>query len=506
MVVLEVHGVGVAWTSSIAVLKDVSFVLGRGLHGLVGANGAGKTTLLRVLAGELAPHEGVVRFEPASGVIAYARQSVDVLTPDVESLASRDDGAAGGVRARLALDPDEIERWDTLSPGERKRWQIGAALAREPDILLLDEPTNHLDVEARTRLVGALARFRGIGVVVSHDRAVLDALSRSILRVHDGRVTVHTGSYAQARAEWEADRRADEEAHVRAKRRAQAVEVRLADARRRQQSAVHGTSTRARTKGPRDHDGRSAGAKFLAAKAEARAGRSVAVVREQVERARAEVGPIERDRTLGGHVFATYERAPRSVLFHLDEPLLRRGGHVVLTDVRVTIGRDERVRIAGANGAGKTTMLEALRRMRPPERVLHLAQEQTRREVAALTTELASLSSQERGRVLSVFSALGSDPERIVRGPADGDLSPGEARKLALALGLGRHAWALVLDEPTNHLDLPTTERLERALAPYPGCIVFVTHDDAFARAVLQPAEGSTSPGRTLRVANGTVA
>ncbi len=88
--------------------------------------------------------------------------------------------------------------------------------------------------------------------------------------------------------------------------------------------------------------------------------------------------------------------------------------------------------------------------------------------------------------MLSVFSALGSDPERILGRRAEDAqaLSPGEAQKLALASGLGRHAWALVLDEPTNHLDLPTIERLEHALLGYPGCIVLVTHDDAFARAV----------------------
>ena len=72
----------------------------------------------------------------------------------------------------------------------------------------------------------------------------------------------------------------------------------------------------------------------------------------------------------------------------------------------------------------------------------------------------------------------------------------GEARKLALAVGLGRHVWALVLDEPTNHLDLPTIERLEKALATYPGAVVLVTHDDAFARAVTT---------RTLCVENGQV-
>ncbi|MGB8932159.1 MAG: ABC transporter ATP-binding protein, partial [Anaeromyxobacteraceae bacterium] len=71
-----------------------------------------------------------------------------------------------------------------------------------------------------------------------------------------------------------------------------------------------------------------------------------------------------------------------------------------------------------------------------------------------------------------------TDPARLL---ASRDPSPGEARKLFVALGMGRHSWALVLDEPTNHLDLPTIERLEGALAAWPGAILLVTHDDAFA-------------------------
>ena len=74
--------------------------------------------------------------------------------------------------------------------------------------------------------------------------------------------------------------------------------------------------------------------------------------------------------------------------------------------------------------------------------------------------------------------------------------SPGEARKLALAMGLGRHAWALVLDEPTNHLDLPSIERLESALEAYPGAILLVTHDDRFA---------TRCTSRVIEVKDGTV-
>ena len=498
--VLEAHGVGVAWSASLPVLKDVSFVLTPGFHGLVGANGAGKTTLLRALAGELVPHEGAIRVRPPGAVVTYCPQTVDECGEDVLALSASHDGIAAELKGRLALEEDDLERWPTLSPGERKRWQIGAALAREPDVLLLDEPTNHLDAVARSRLLGALARFRGIGVVVSHNREVLEQLPRSILRVHDTKVTVHPGRYSDARAAWEEARRGHEEAHARARAAVRTVERKLDAARRTQEAASRSTNARSRMKNKNDHAARSMGAKVVAGWADARAGRTVQVVREELERVRADVPVAERDKTLGGKVFATYGRAAQPVLFHVDAPEVRAGEKVVLRDVRVTIGREDRVRITGENGAGKTTLLSALLASRPRDnRVLYLPQELEREEIERLSSELRSLDAETRGRVLSIFSALGSDPERLLaRRAADAAfVSPGEARKLALASALGRHVWALVLDEPTNHLDLPTIERLERALEAYPGCIVLVTHDDAFARAVTN---------RTLDVTGGGVA
>jgi ATPase subunit of ABC transporter with duplicated ATPase domains len=502
--VLEAHGVGVAFAASTPVLQDVAVRLVPGWYGLVGANGAGKTTLLRVLSGELAPTEGSVRRDPNGASLATCPQDVEDVSDDVLSLA-HGDGAAGDrrlvaeLRGRLGLDPDDVERWASLSPGERKRWQIGGALARAPDILLLDEPTNHLDAEGRALLVGALRRFRGIGVVVSHDRALLDELPRTTVRVHDAHVAVHAGGYAEAARTWEAERRAQEDAHANAKDRVRTVAARLADARREHASADRARSASARMKEKNDHDARSMGAKVVAGWAEARSGRTVQVVRAELVRAEQAVPTFTRDRTLGGRVFATYAKAPSAVLFHLDEDRIDAAPDVtVLRDVRLTIGREERVRFTGANGAGKTTLLAALIRGGPPgHRLLYLPQELEADDVKRLSDELRALDAESRGRVLSAFAALGSDPERIVfRRREDADrLSPGEARKLALAMGLGRHAWALVLDEPTNHLDLPSIERLEVALETYPGCVLLVTHDDAFARATTT---------RVIRVEGGT--
>jgi ATPase subunit of ABC transporter with duplicated ATPase domains len=494
MTVLEARGVGVEWSASKPVLRDASFVLTPGFYGLVGANGAGKTTLLRVLAGELVPHEGRVHVRPAGASVVHCPQAVDAPGPDVLELASTYQGLAAELRGRLALEEGSLDRWPTLSPGERKRWQIGAALAREPDVLLLDEPTNHLDGTARDRLLDALGRFRGIAVIVSHDRAVLERLPRAILRVHEGEVAMYAGSWSEARAAWEAARGERERAHAEARAVVRDAERRLDLARRTQEAAARSLSARSRMKDKNDHDARSVGRKVAAGWAESRAGRAVQVVRAELGRAQSCVPRVTRDPTVGGAIFASYERSPQSIVFHLDAPELCAGKHVVLRDVRVTVAREDRLRITGDNGAGKTTLLTALiGSRRRDDRVLYLPQELSAEAVTRLVAQLRSSSAEERGRVLSVFGALGSDPERVLfRRDEDGaNLSPGEARKLALASGLGRHAWALVLDEPTNHLDLPTIERLERALQAYPGCILLVTHDDAFARAVAT---------RTLRV------
>jgi ATPase subunit of ABC transporter with duplicated ATPase domains len=134
-----------AYADAAPILEDAELTLDDGWTGLVGENGAGKSTLLALVAGAIAPSGGTVRVEPGLARVVLCPQRVDDPGPDTAALASRDDGEARRLRGALRLDPADLVRWATCSPGERKRWQLGAALAADPDVLLLDEPTNHAD-------------------------------------------------------------------------------------------------------------------------------------------------------------------------------------------------------------------------------------------------------------------------------------------------------------------------------------------------------------------------
>jgi ATPase subunit of ABC transporter with duplicated ATPase domains len=464
-------------------LDDVSFHLAPGWTGLVGANGCGKSTLLELLSGARRPSSGQVRVEPAHARVALCPQRVDEPDASVHAFAEAVDGDARRLAGLLALDRAPLDRWPTLSPGERKRWQVGAALWQAPTVLLLDEPTNHLDAAATALLVRALERFDGIGVLVSHDRALLSRRTTATLRLHDGQARLWPLPFDEARAAWLEDERLHRERRETAVARLDAEARRLDEARRRHEASTRQRSTGARVKSKHDGDARTLGADFRAEMAEKSHAAALRRTARRADDAREAADALRVRDEPGRDLFLKDEPCPRPVVLSFSGDVRHPGGPPLLRDVAVQLRRGEHVAVTGDNGAGKSTLLAALLAVAdlPDERVLWLPQELAARDAVDDLARLRALAKEERGRVLQLVDALGVDPDDLLRTSAP---SPGEARKLRLALGLGRGAWLAVLDEPENHLDLPSLERLEAALAAFPGALLLVSHDEALVARV----------------------
>jgi ATPase subunit of ABC transporter with duplicated ATPase domains len=466
--------------------SNATLTLGNGWTGLVGANGAGKSTLLAVLAGRRAPEAGHVQQRSGPLAIGWVPQSSDHLDSNVLTFASATDRPAFRWRRLLALSDEPLARWPTASPGERQRWLLAAALWAEPDVLLLDEPTNHLDPAARQLVLGALARVDVAGLVVSHDRAFLDALTTRTWRLAHGRLEAHEGAYSTASAAWQRAEASVRQAHAQLGETVDRLAKARAESARRHAASTRSRSAGARMRSVADSDARGVGANFRAERAQAHLAQSVRQVDQRLVSLREarEALPVvfeaRRPLQLDG------PPCPQPVVARLPAGVVRAPDGRPLAEVTapLEVRREARLAFVGPNGAGKTTLVQRLLAgvTTPPERCLTLAQELDAGAAADDLAWLRALERHRRGRVAQWLDALGVDPDAVLRGASR--LSTGEARLLHLARGLEVRPWLLVLDEPTNHLSMELVERLEAALSTLETALVVVSHEARFVEAL----------------------
>jgi ATP-binding cassette subfamily F protein 3 len=202
---LEAHGLAKAYDRPL--FENVNLDVTRGERvAIVGPNGAGKTTLLRILADELAPDRGSVRYGTGLRTASYSQSSVDDLparatAADAVMAMGVSDEEARGLLGRLLLGGDAGDKpVEAFSGGERRRIMLARLMARHADCLFLDEPTNDLDIPSREALEEVLASYDGALFVVSHDRFLLARLAQRVVEVRDGSVTVFDGDYASYEA------------------------------------------------------------------------------------------------------------------------------------------------------------------------------------------------------------------------------------------------------------------------------------------------------------------
>lgn len=507
------------------VLADITFVLNDGEHvGLIGPNGTGKSTLLRCLVGQELADAGSVVLSPPGARIGYLPQSFaehaartvgevldraqaelveaeSALQRAAEDLANGDTLAAydaaltrfealGGYEAAArqagVLDGLELSHVDDdtplgqLSGGQKTRLGLATLLLQQPQLLVLDEPTNHLDVDALEWLESFLGSYTQSVLVVSHDRAFLDAtVSRILYLDPDTRtITSYRGGYSDFAAARSHERELHEESWQRQQEYVERVQRDIGRLKSEARSIEQ--STTARQPGLRKY----ARKKAAVAKSRERKLERYIESDERVERPKLR-WPINLD-------FGTPPPSGRMVLRVEDVAFGYPGNPPLFEHVNLELRYGQRAALVGPNGAGKTTLLRVIEgQLKPTEgkvtvgagvRIGVLAQEHETLdpELTVLETVLRDrpMSEQDARSFLPYFLFYGDSVFRQVRA-----CSLGERSRLQLAVLVLRGCNLLLLDEPINHLDVESRDHFEAALDAFEGTVVVVAHDRAFLRA-----------------------
>ena len=455
---------------------------------LVGRNGSGKSTLLRIAEGSLQADGGTRFLQPGCTIgvlpqepdlsgfattMAYARADLDAEDPGHR---------ASALLAALGLTGHEDPRH--LSGGEARRAALARTLAPAPDLLLLDEPTNHLDMPTIAWLERELAGLPSAIVMISHDRRLLETLSRSVVWLDRGVTRRLDQGFARFET-W----------------REEVLEQEARDAHKLDRQIL------------REEDWMRYGVTARRKRNVRRVGELAALRAARREAIRAPGGlRLEaRGSELSGKLVAVAEGAGKSF-----------GGRPIVRDLDLRVIRGDRLGIVGANGAGKTTLLRLLTGQEHPDAgritvgtalsVVTLDQQRQSLDPDATLSDtltggggdMVQVGPQSEGgrqHVIGYMKQFLFRPEQART--RVGVLSGGERARLMLACALARPSNLLVLDEPTNDLDLETLDLLQEMLDTYPGTVLLVSHDRDFLDRVATSVIAAEGGGKWCEYAGG---
>ena len=481
---IQIFNLNFSYSSSNSTLfEDFSIQFYDGWTCVAGSNGCGKSTLLKLIAGLFNPDSGKISCE---GSVIYCPQETAEIPENLYTAFWSDDNEVRRFFSRLCVTEEMLERYDTLSGGEKKRIQIACALAEQPAVLLLDEPTNHLDAATTTMISAALSDFHGIGIMVSHDRGFADSLCNRTIYLYNeslafagGRDCIACDIYPcglskalefrqngqeQSRSNWE-------------KLNSKAASEKQRSAKLEAENQRSKARLSKKTINPNDHD---AQAKLDAARISGKdrsTGDAKARLETQIRQTEAERDSIKKSlrRKEGFSVENTDFAKP----IIIEETKIQAGTYT-LSIPHLEIKRGTKLALTGQNGAGKTLfvnhVISLLQAVGRDNELLYLPQEISDELRTQIFEEFSQLEEADRGDVLSTLFRLGSEPERLNQQ----QLSPGELRKLMIAMAVQKPLSLLILDEPTNHMDITSVLALENALAALDCSMIVVSHDKAF--------------------------
>ena len=492
------------------VLKDVNLTLQAGSRmGLVGVNGSGKSTLFRLISGVMEPDSGTISlmkgarvgvltqdadiqsdltiqqelervFEPVREMERKLRDmeaemaekhddpaAFDQLSKAYARLMDRFEAAGGyewpsriqGVLAGLGFARGrENQPANLLSGGEKTRLCLARLLLTQPELLMLDEPTNHLDLQSVEWLEDTLKKYKGTVLVISHDRYFLNSVCDCMAELSMRHLTQYEGNYDR----FAVQRQANLERQLK--------EYKLQQAEIARQEAI------------------IARYRMYNREKSIKAAESREKRLEKMERLEK---PVSEQKVR--FAFETRRRSGDDVMFAKE---LSKGfeGRTLFEHFNLHLRAGDRVALIGANGVGKTTLLNILTGKLPPDSgtvvygsnvdLGYYDQHQSglhpdKDVLNELWDDFPRLEIDRVRGVLALFLLTGDDVFQPIR-----TLSGGEKGRVALAKLMLRKDNLLLLDEPTNHLDMDSREVLEDALEDFDGTILTVSHDRYFINRV----------------------